>query len=197
MHRVLALKFAAWLDPAFELWVFCTIDKILFDHYRRLEQSLKESAKRKSDIDAIKRQLRQNDLFAELERLELEERQAGIGVEKATADRFPPIGLKSRKRSRGFLPPLQNPYLYPHQTQSPQMLSSTAHPIPLHLLPELIHIEGGTFDMGSDEHLLEKPIHSVEVPSFHLGKYPVTNIQFAHFLNAYGSSSVKNRSKKR
>lgn len=29
MHRILALKLAAWLDPKFEVWVFYTIDKIL------------------------------------------------------------------------------------------------------------------------------------------------------------------------
>ncbi len=71
------------------------------------------------------------------------------------------------------------------------MPSSTAHPIPLHLLPELIQIEGGTFEMGSNEHETEQPIHKVHVSSFHLGKYPVTNAQYAHFLNAYGSSIVQ------
>lgn len=30
MHRIVALKFAAWLDPLFEVWVFKTIDEILF-----------------------------------------------------------------------------------------------------------------------------------------------------------------------
>ena len=30
MHRILALKFAAWLNPEFELWVYSTIDKLLF-----------------------------------------------------------------------------------------------------------------------------------------------------------------------
>ncbi len=34
MHRILALKFAAWLDPEFELWVYSTIDSILLGHYR-------------------------------------------------------------------------------------------------------------------------------------------------------------------
>ncbi|WP_020597886.1 KilA-N domain-containing protein [Spirosoma panaciterrae] len=29
MHRILALKFAAWLSPRFELWVYSTIDQIL------------------------------------------------------------------------------------------------------------------------------------------------------------------------
>ncbi|MFA6281683.1 MAG: KilA-N domain-containing protein, partial [Candidatus Omnitrophota bacterium] len=45
MHRLLALKFAAWIDPKFEVWVYSTIDFILFDYYKRIEESLKESAK--------------------------------------------------------------------------------------------------------------------------------------------------------
>ena len=75
MHRILALKFAAWLNPSFELWVYKTIDCILFDHYKKLEQSLKESADRKNKIDALKEKLRTNPEFIELEQLELTERQ--------------------------------------------------------------------------------------------------------------------------
>ena len=30
MHRILALKFAAWLNPKFEVWVYMTIEDILF-----------------------------------------------------------------------------------------------------------------------------------------------------------------------
>lgn len=30
MHRTLALKFAAWLDPKFEVWVFSTIEQLMF-----------------------------------------------------------------------------------------------------------------------------------------------------------------------
>lgn len=76
MHRVLALKFAAWLNPAFELWVYKTIDYILFDYYKRIEESLKQSATRKNRIDEIKEKLRVNAEYQELEQLELEERQA-------------------------------------------------------------------------------------------------------------------------
>jgi hypothetical protein len=47
MHRVLALKFAAWLDPAFELWVFCTIDRIMFG-------SLREDVKAKAEVKKLK-----------------------------------------------------------------------------------------------------------------------------------------------
>lgn len=39
---------------------------------------------------------------------------------------------------------------------------------------ELVLVEGGTFMMGSDEYDREKPIHEVTVPTFAMGKYPVT-----------------------
>ena len=39
MHRVLALKFAAWLNPEFEVWVYCTIENLLFERYIKIEQS--------------------------------------------------------------------------------------------------------------------------------------------------------------
>lgn len=45
-HRILALKFAAWLSPEFELWVYKTIDQILFGSYiefRRAEQQKLET----------------------------------------------------------------------------------------------------------------------------------------------------------
>ena len=29
MHRILALKFAAWLDPSFELWVYRTTEPLM------------------------------------------------------------------------------------------------------------------------------------------------------------------------
>ncbi len=79
MHRVLALKFAAWLDPDFELWVYCTIDDLLFGHLRQQEESLRVSAARKNKIEQLRDQLRNNELYYEMERLELEERQAAYG----------------------------------------------------------------------------------------------------------------------
>lgn len=82
MHRILALKFASWLNPAFELWVYRTIDFILFDYYKRLEESLKESAKRKNRIDELKNTLLENPDFAELEQLELTEKQASYARTK-------------------------------------------------------------------------------------------------------------------
>jgi hypothetical protein len=34
MNRLLALKFAAWLDVDFEIWIYSTIEKIIFGHYK-------------------------------------------------------------------------------------------------------------------------------------------------------------------
>jgi hypothetical protein len=33
-HRILAMKFAAWLDIDFELWIYSKIEEILFGHYK-------------------------------------------------------------------------------------------------------------------------------------------------------------------
>lgn len=41
-------------------------------------------------------------------------------------------------------------------------------------LPEMVFVRGGTFQMGSNHKDNEKPIHSVMVPDFEIGKYPVT-----------------------
>lgn len=76
MHRVLALKFAAWLSPQFELWVYATIDEFLFGNYRKIEESLRLSAERKNKMDSLRNKLIENEDFCELERLELEEKQA-------------------------------------------------------------------------------------------------------------------------
>ena len=46
-ERRLALKFAAWLDVEFELWVYSTIDNILFGNYKKHWEAhtLQEEAK--------------------------------------------------------------------------------------------------------------------------------------------------------
>ncbi len=49
-------------------------------------------------------------------------------------------------------------------------------------------VKGGTFKMGSNNgYDNEKPIHSVTVSDFYIGKYEVTNAQFVEFLNAKGN----------
>ncbi len=49
---------------------------------------------------------------------------------------------------------------------------------------EKVLVKGGTFQMGSNNgNNNEKPVHKVTVKDFYIGKYEVTNEQFADFLN--------------
>jgi len=57
MHRILALKFAAWLDPKFELWVFSTIDQILLGHYRKLREATLEKIEAEKERDLMQARL--------------------------------------------------------------------------------------------------------------------------------------------
>lgn len=73
MHRILALKFAAWLDPAFELWVYATIDKIVFGFYKEIKEATIEK------LQAEKRQ--------QLKKQELMEKYPDISEYFALEDR--------------------------------------------------------------------------------------------------------------
>lgn len=60
MHRVLALKFAAWLDPAFELWVYVTIDQLLqgklteeVGFWKKQYEALAENARQMIEADDL------------------------------------------------------------------------------------------------------------------------------------------------
>lgn len=72
MHRVLALKFAAWLDPDFEVWVFSTIDKIILGHYREMKEATIEKLQAEKELKDKKAALIQNNPeLAEIFELEL------------------------------------------------------------------------------------------------------------------------------
>lgn len=86
MHRILALKFAAWLNPAFELWVYKTIDDLLFGRFRKMEASLKESAERRVRMQDLRKTLQESDAYIELEQLELQEKRASI--QRSRENRF-------------------------------------------------------------------------------------------------------------
>jgi hypothetical protein len=53
MHRVLALKFAAWLSPAFELWVYLTVENLLFGRHLKREQSFERTLKLQTELDEL------------------------------------------------------------------------------------------------------------------------------------------------
>lgn len=53
-----------------------------------------------------------------------------------------------------------------------------ADPI-MHILPEMIFIDGGTFEMGSKTGGSDKkPVHTVRLDDFYIGKYEVTQAQY-------------------
>jgi len=57
-----------------------------------------------------------------------------------------------------------------------------------YLLPPLVDIPGGTYPMGADdsEYDDEKPAHTVELASFQIGQFPVTNAEYKLFIEAGG-----------
>ena len=63
---------------------------------------------------------------------------------------------------------------------------NTQH-LPLMVRPEVVRIPEGPFLMGSETGQEdERPVHRVWVSAFALGKYPVTNREYACFLRAAG-----------
>lgn len=54
MHRVLALKFAAWLSPDFEVWVYSTIEKLLFGKHVEREHSFERTLRIQRELDELK-----------------------------------------------------------------------------------------------------------------------------------------------
>jgi formylglycine-generating enzyme required for sulfatase activity len=55
---------------------------------------------------------------------------------------------------------------------------------------ELVRVPGGVFEMGSPKSEKERlddegPLHQVRVSDFYMGRYPVTNDQYAQFLKEY------------
>src|SRR5262249_56963828 len=54
--------------------------------------------------------------------------------------------------------------------------------------PELVDLPGGTFAMGSNDDLTEKPVVRVTVPAFALGRLPVTVRQWRQCVAAKACS---------
>jgi len=61
MHRVLALKFAAWLSPDFEVWVFSTMDEIILGHYKAIQKTTIEKVKTEKKLEAMEKELLKNN----------------------------------------------------------------------------------------------------------------------------------------
>lgn len=59
------------------------------------------------------------------------------------------------------------------------------------LIGDMVAVEGGNFTMGSNEYDEEKPPHSVNVPSFYIGRHEVTQAQWKKIMNGGNPSLNK------
>ena len=69
------------------------------------------------------------------------------------------------------------PAMVPAPTEVPKASSAptpAVTPITAKLSPEMVSIPGGTFAMGSDDDLSEKPMHRVTIKPFAISKFPIT-----------------------
>lgn len=70
-ERRLALKFAAWLDVEFELWVYNTIDAILLGNYKEHKEATIEKIKAKQEFEQLRKEILESDpRFERLSELE-------------------------------------------------------------------------------------------------------------------------------
>lgn len=56
-NRLLALKFAAWLNPEFEFWVFSKIEEISFGNYKKHWDAHVKQERAKEKMEMLKSQL--------------------------------------------------------------------------------------------------------------------------------------------
>lgn len=57
MHRILALKFAAWLSPEFEVWIFSTMDEIIFGNYKKHWDAHAQQEEARTKMEGLKAEL--------------------------------------------------------------------------------------------------------------------------------------------
>jgi formylglycine-generating enzyme required for sulfatase activity len=96
--------------------------------------------------------------------------------------------LQSQQQLQQELPAVG--VLSDRQQPAPAIAVGSRHP----LLPELIEIPAGPFLMGSSDadkqaDSDEKPQHRLELPTYWIGKTPVTNAQFRPFVEGDGYSN--------
>jgi KilA-N domain len=79
MHRVLALKFAAWLDSEFEIWVYITIDQIMFGSLR---EDAKTKAKLKEEREEVLARLLENEDYQKLMGIDAKDKEIKGKIDK-------------------------------------------------------------------------------------------------------------------
>jgi hypothetical protein len=83
MHRIFALKFAAWPDPSFELWVYKTIDDLLFGRFKRYVAEVEHTEKAKQKLRELEEKKMEDPEYLEI--IELRKVIAGSGKRRAMA----------------------------------------------------------------------------------------------------------------
>ena len=76
--------------------------------------------------------------------------------------------------------------LYPEKTDSAQAATDSLAKMPVKDFSEMVRVPGGNFIMGYDDgEFDERPVRTVFLDEYWIDKYPVTNAQYAVFLNGY------------
>ncbi len=57
MHRLLAIEFAAWLDPGFKLWINLIVENLIFGHYKKHYEAHALQEETKKRMAVIKQKL--------------------------------------------------------------------------------------------------------------------------------------------
>lgn len=84
MHRILALKFAAWLNSDFEVWVYITIDQILNQYFREQRDARIEKLRIKQRKESLRKEfLQKYPDFAEYVELEQMEKESDSKIIKS------------------------------------------------------------------------------------------------------------------
>lgn len=69
MHRTLALKFAAWLNPDFELWVYETIERLITGEFKTIKNINDHRSLIEAEVVELENKLRATvPEFSELEK---------------------------------------------------------------------------------------------------------------------------------
>ncbi len=82
MHRILALDFAGWLNPDFQVWMLQKIEYILFGYAQRQSKELSENAKRIKRMRALEAEYKDDPNYNEIQKLKTEINQAKRRISK-------------------------------------------------------------------------------------------------------------------
>ncbi|MCT4604462.1 MAG: KilA-N domain-containing protein [Marinifilum sp.] len=102
MTRILALKFAAWLSPEFEIWVFKTIEEIMFGYSREQDKSIQRTVELQQQMKAIEGKMERSgkdfDEYMKLQKQITHERSLRASVTKNRFREFYKLMVTDKKQ---------------------------------------------------------------------------------------------------